>query len=75
MLAPNLHDVAECSLRSNRRTFNAVLHLPLHMIGISSLGQLRGLGHATVPGIERAFEHAAEVDMDDVVVDYRSSNE
>ena len=36
------------------------------MFGISSLGQLRGLGHTTVPGIERAFEHPDEVDRDEV---------
>ena len=35
------------------------------MFGISSLGQLRRLGHATVPGIERTFEHPVEVEMDE----------
>ena len=68
-------EVVVCSLRSDRRTFNALLHLPLHSFGMSSLDQLRRFGHATVPGIERAFEHPGEVDMDEFgrVPDFRTN--
>lgn len=49
---------------SNRRTIQAVLHLPLHMFGKYILGRLRRLGHTTILGIERSLEHVVKVAID-----------
>jgi hypothetical protein len=48
---------------SDRRTFQAVLHLPLHMFGIYILGRLQRLGHATILGVERSLKHVVKVGL------------